>query len=159
MKIRKGKLATWGYIIAAGWFLAVSHVHGETVNYATDQKAEGSAYRTPEDMIDMLPGLKDVPKTFAFGQGYLVDFGGNQLHVNYRTHDSRKQKKQICTLGLSYTTPVAGFFSSQLNLPLIGASDLRSADWTHNQLGDYEVVMNKTVANHPVLKLAFSARF
>jgi len=159
MKIRKGKLVTWGFIIAAGWFLAVCHAHGATVNYATDEKTEGTAYQTPQDMIDMVPGLKEIPKTFTFGQGYLIDFGGNQLHVNYRTRESRKAKKQICTLGLSYTTPVAGFFSSQLNLPLMGATDLTSADWTRNSLGDYEVVMNRMAVSHPILKLAFSARF
>jgi hypothetical protein len=159
MKIRKSKLATWGYIIAAGWFLAVSHARGETVNYATDQKAEATAYRTPQDMLDMVPGLKEIPKTITLGQGYLIDFGGNQLHVNYRTRESRKAKKQICTLGLSYTTPVAGFFSSQLNLPLMGATDLMSSDWSRNSLGDYEVVMNRMAVSHPILKLAFSAHF
>jgi hypothetical protein len=159
MKIRKGKLITWGYLIAAGWFLAISHARGATVNYATDTKSEETSYKTPEDMIDMVPGLKCLPRNFTLGQGYMVNLTSSEIQIHHRSKETRKAKATSCSVGVSYTAPVAGSLSSQLNLPLFHATDLSSMDWSRNSIGDYDVSMNRLVSDRTVLKLAFNARF
>jgi hypothetical protein len=159
MRIRRGKLLTWGYIIAAGWFLAVAHARGAAINYASDAKADTTMYRTPEDMIEMVPILNKLPRTLNLGQGYLVNLSSDHLLINHRTSESQKAKAEPCSIGLSYSAPVAGSLSSQFNLPLFHATDLMASDWSRNPFGDYDVSMNRTTLDHPVLKIALSARF
>ena len=159
MKIRKGKLLTYGYIIAAGWFLAVTHARGASIDYSAAAKAEETAYKTPEDMLEMVPILKMFPRTITLGQGYLINLSSGQLRINHRTRESREAKSNLCSIGLSYSAPVAGSLSSQISLPLFHASDLMASDWSRNSFGDYDVTMNRTTLDHPVLKIALTARF
>jgi len=159
MKIRRGKLVTWGYIIAAGWFLAVAHARGATLTYASTAKTEETKYRTPEDMIEMVPGLNQLPRTFLLGQDYIIKLSSDQLRIHHRTHESRAHKTESCMFGLSYRAPMTGFLSSQIDLPLFHAPNLATLDWARNSVGDYDVSMNRAAVDHAVLTFALNARF
>jgi hypothetical protein len=159
MKIRRSKLLAWGYLIAAGWFLAVAHAHGETFNYKAGAASQQTSYKTPEDMIDMVPVLNQLPRAMTLGQGYLINLTSEQVRINHRSRETRKTKADPCMIGLSYSTPVAGSLSSQIDLPLFHATELVASDWSRNSLGDYQVTMSRMAVDHAILKLAFSARF
>ena len=159
MKIRKGKLLTWGYIIAAGWYLAVAHARGETMNYSSQVKSQETKYKAPEDMIEMVPVLNKLPRTLLLGQSTIIKLSPDQLRINHRTHETRTTKAEPCMIGLSYIAPMSGSLSSQINIPLFHAPNLTTLDWSRNAWGDYEVSMNRQAMDHATLKFALNARF
>jgi len=159
MKIRRRKLLTWGYIIAAGWFLAVTHARGEIVNYTAQLKAQGTQYRTPEDVLDKIPLLGQIPRSFLFGDGYTMKLTADQMRIDHMGRDSRSHGAQrTCMLGVSYTTPVA-FFTTRIDVPIFHSPTLAFSDWSRDSLGDYVVYMSRLPAAHSSLTLTLSARF
>jgi hypothetical protein len=158
MKMRR-RLITWGYVIAAGWFLAITHARGSTIDYASAAKADETKYRTPEDMIDMVPFLSSIPRTFLFGDGYKVKLTADQMRIDHMGQDSRSNGSQrTCMLGVSYTAPVA-FFTTRIDMPIFHSPTLALSDWSRDSLGDYVVYMSRLPAAHTALTLTLSARF
>ena len=157
--IKKRTLATWGYVIAAGWFMAVSHARGEVTNYSTQVKSQDSQYKTPEDVLDKVPFLGEIPRTFLMGDGYTMKLSVDQLRVDHMGRNSHsKGEKRTCMFGLSYTTPVA-FFTTRIDLPIFSSPTLAMTDWQANSLGDYVVYMSRQPVDHATLMLSLSARF
>ena len=157
--IKRRRLATWGYVIAAGWFLAISRAHGQTVNYAAQVKSQQTQYRTPEDVLDKIPFLGEIPRTFLMGDGYTMKLSVDQLRVDHMGRNSRtKGAKRTCMLGVSYTTPVA-FFTTRIDLPLFSSPTLALSDWQRNSLGDYVVYMSRLPIDHATLMFQLTARF
>jgi len=158
MKMRR-RLITWGYLIAAGWFLAIAHARGASVDYASTAKAGETKYRSPEDMIDMVPFLSSIPRTFLFGDGYKVKLSADQMRIDHMGQDSRSNGAQrTCMLGVSYTAPVA-FFTTRIDLPIFHSPTLAFSDWSPSSLGDYVVYMSRLPATRSSLTLMLTARF
>jgi len=152
-------MVTWGFVIAAGWFLAVAHAKGETMNYAVQVQAQDTQYKTPEDLISKIPFLGEIPRTFLMGDGYTMKLSGRQLRIDHMGNSSHTQGNQrTCMVGLSYTTPVA-FFTSRIDIPLFTSPTLALADWSRSSLGDYVVYMSRSPVDHAALTLALTARF
>lgn len=159
MKIKR-RMLTWGYLIVVGWFLAVAHAKGETINYTAQLKTEETKYKSPSDMLDMVPVLGKIPRAFSLGDGYSVKFSADQLRIDHLSRDSRvKPTPRTCTIGLSYSAPVGGSFSSRFDLPLFNAPTLAWSDWSRSSISDYAVCMSRTPVDHAALKIALSARF
>jgi len=150
---------TWVYVIAAGWFLAVSHARGETLNYAAQAKAQDTRYRTPEDMLDKIPFLGNIPRAYLLGDGYTMKLSVDRLRIDHMGRYSRtKGTNRSCMVGLSYTTPVA-FFTTRVDLPLFTSPTLALSDWQRSSMGDYVIYMSRLPVNHSALTLSISARF
>src|SRR5690348_11250282 len=120
MKFRPKQLFTMGFFTLASWFLLAMHAHGAVYSYsaATDVKGGESKYQRPEDLIlDKVPFLSELPRTFLFGDGFKMKLGLTDLRIDHMGTRSRTpMAKRQCMLGLSYTTPVAGFFTSRVDL-------------------------------------------
>ena len=159
MKKKSRKLMTWGFLIAAGWFLAIAHAKGETMNYTSQLKAQETKYQKPEDLLDKIPFLGEIPRTFLMGDGYTMKLSVNQLRIDHMGRNSRsKGEKRSCMVGLSYTTPVA-FFTTRVDVPIFHSPTLAWADWSRSSVGDYVVYMSRLPADHASLTLSLSARF
>jgi hypothetical protein len=159
MKKKRRKLVTWGFVISAGWFLAVAHAKGENLNYTAQIQAQQSKYQTPEDMIDKIPFLGDIPRSFLMGDGYTMKLSGTQLRIDHMAnHSHSKGEKRTCMVGLSYTTPVA-FFTTRIDIPIFNSPTLAFDDWSRSSLGDYVVYMSRLPVDHAALTLALTARF
>ncbi len=153
------RLFTWGFVIAAGWFLAVAHAKGDTINYATQAKSQDSQYKTPDDVLDKIPFLGEIPRTFLMGDGYTMKLSIDQLRVDHMgNHSHTKGVNRTCMVGVSYTTPVA-FFTTRVDLPIFSSPTLALSDWQANSLGDYVVYMSRLPVDHATLMLSLTARF
>jgi len=156
--IKRGKLIVWGYLLAAGWFLAVTHARGESLSY-TQARLQQTKYQSPNDMIDMIPFLGEIPRAFLFGDGYTMKLSGDELridHMGLQSHSRGTQRN--CMIGLSYTTPVA-FFTTRIDLPIFHSPTMTLSDWSRDSLGDYVVYLSRLPADHAQLTLSLSAHF
>ena len=150
---------TWGFVIGAWWFLALAHARGENLNYAAQIKSQDTRYKTPEDVLDTVPFLGDIPRSFLWGDGYTMKLSAEQLRVDHMGNHSRtKGKNRTCMIGVSYTTPVA-FFTTRIDLPLFSSPNLALSDWQANSLGDYVLYMSRLPVDHAALMLSLTARF
>ena len=158
--MRKGRrVLTWVYVIAAGWFLAVAHARGETVNYTSQLKAQETKYRTPEDLLDKIPFLGNIPRSFLLGDGYSMKLSVQELRIDHMGRHSRsKGENRTCMVGVSYTTPVA-FFTTRIDVPIFHSPTLALSDWQVSSLGDYVAYMSHVPVDHASLSLAITARF
>ena len=156
--IKRGKLIVWGYLLAAGWLLAVAHARGDSLSY-TQTRLQQTRYQTPTDMIDMIPFLGEIPRAFLFGDGYTMKLSGDQLRVDHMGMGSQsKGVQRTCMIGLSYTTPVA-FFTTRVDLPIFHSPTLALSDWSRDSLGDYVLYLSRLPADHSSLTLSITARF
>src|SRR5882672_10236493 len=103
--MRKSKrYFAWVYVIAAGWFLAVSHARGASLNYAAQAKVAETRYRTPEDLLDKIPFLGNIPRTFLMGDGFTMKLSVDRLRIDHMGRYSRsKGDNRTCMVGFSYT--------------------------------------------------------
>ena len=156
---KKRKLVTWGFVIAAGWFLAISRARGENLNYAAQAKPQASQYQTPEDVLDKVPFLGEIPRTFLWGDGYTMKLSVDQLRIDHMgSHSTSKGTKRTYMIGVSYTTPVA-FFTTRVDLPIFSSPTLDLSNWQVNSLGDYVLYMSRLPVDHAALMLSLTARF
>jgi len=150
---------TWGFVIAAGWFLAVAHAKGETLNYTSQIQAQAPKYNTPEDLIEKIPFLGDIPRSFLMGDGYTMKLSGTQLRIDHMgNHSDSKGEKRACMVGVSYITPVA-FFTTRIDIPIFHSPTLAMSDWSRSSMGDYVVYMSRLPVDHSALTLSLTARF
>jgi hypothetical protein len=158
--MRKSKrLIAWVYVIAAGWFLAVAHAKGETLNAISQPKVQETQYQTPEDLLNKIPFLGNIPRSYNVGDGYTMKLSVDRLRIDHMGRASRSSgSNHTCMLGLSYTTPVA-FFSTRVDLPIFNSPTLAFSDWQASSPGDYVVYMSRLPADHASLMLSLTARF
>jgi hypothetical protein len=140
-------------------FLWAASARAVSVNYNAQVQAEATKYHTPEDVMDMVPGLNQLPRTLRFGEGYTVKFSSDRLKIHHETRETRTGKTESCRIGLSYSAPVGGSLSSEINLPLFHAPTLGTSDWSRSSFGDYDVSMTRTALDHSAFKVALTARF
>ncbi len=159
MKTKRKKLIVWAYLIAAGWFLSVVRAHGATLDYTAPGKVHETAYQRPEDLLEKVPFLGNIPHSFLLGDGYTMKLAGTNLRIDHMGRASRsKGVKRSCMVGLSYTTPVA-FFTTRIDLPLFSSPTLAMKDWERNTMGDYVVYMSRLPAQKATLQLSITAKF
>src|ERR1019366_2193072 len=74
---------------------------------------------TPEDVIQMVPVLGKIPRSFLFSDGTTLKFSTNQLRFDHRgRRRAGSELQRTCLIGLSYTAAVGGSFSSEVHVPL-----------------------------------------
>jgi hypothetical protein len=154
------RILLWSLGLATGWFLFMPlHVSG--ADLSSEVKANATKYQTPEDFIlDAIPFLGEIPRTFLLGDGYKMKLTPQELridHMGYRSNSPAA--KRNCLIGFSYTTPVAGFFTTRVDLPLFSSLSPKMSDWTRSSFGDYVVYMSKGAAERTSLRLVVSAKF
>jgi len=129
-------------------------------DYSTKVNAgEVSKYQHPEDLLDMVPFLSEIPRSFLIGDGYKMKISSRELRIDHMANDTHAPaSRRNCSLGLSYTTPVA-FFTSRVDIPFFSADTLAWDSWTRNSVGDYVVYFSKTPVDASSVRLVLSARF
>src|SRR5688572_3375036 len=79
------------------------------LKFGAEAKAGETKYQRPEDLLDMIPFLSEIPRNFLFGNGYKVKLGVDNLRIDHMGSRSSTQKHaRDCMVGFSYTTPVMG---------------------------------------------------
>jgi len=151
----------WGLVLAVASMATASLVRADSsINYAAQVKLTQNSNQTPDDLLDKIPFLGQIPRSFIVGDGYKMRLSGRELridHMGYRTHTPTSQRN--CMFGLSYTTPVLGFFTYRVDLPLAHSDTLAAGDWSRSSLGDYVFYFSRTPVDHPELKLLLTAHF
>ncbi len=140
-------------------FLLGSTLSAQTMNYSAQVKAGETKYRSPEDLIDRVPFLAEIPRSFIVGDGFKMKISGRELridHMAYRSHAPISHRE--CLIGLSYTTPVA-FFTSRIDVPLFSSKTLALSDWSRSSLGDYVVYLSQKPIEAASIKFIISAHF
>lgn len=160
MKNLRGLLIS-GLAVVAGSLTVASSAQAEPMNYALQAKAEETKYRTPEDLLDKIPFLGEIPRTFLLGDGYKMKLSADSLRIDHMGTRSRSRtlNQRNCMIGISYTTPVAGFFTTRVDLPILNAETPKWSDWSVSSLGDYVVYMSRTPAESAAFRLSISAKF
>lgn len=149
-----------GGFVVGGWWLPLSIAFAADAGYAAQVRAAETKYKTPEDLLDVVPFLGEIPRSFLLGDGYQMKLSVDQLRIDHMGRHSRSRgAKRTCMIGVSYTTPVAGFFTSRIDLPIFHSPTLAWSDWSVSSLGDYVVYMSRIPAERSSIRLAISARF
>lgn len=145
-------------LLGIGIFVSLSQA--ASLDYAAQVRDQQTKYRKPEDLLDLVPFLGQIPRSFLIGDGYRMNLSGMELRIDHMARHSRAPVQQrTCMMGFSYTTPVAGFFTSRIDLPLFNSSSLRPSDWSFSSVGDYVVYLSRTEVYQSSLRLMASARF
>ena len=155
------KRLSYSLLLGVCMGMAIGHfTPAQAEDYSTKVTAgEPSKYQHPEDVLDMVPFLSEIPRSFLIGDGYQMKLSGRELRIDHMGADSHVPvSRRNCSLGLSYTTPVA-FFTSRVDIPLFSASTLAWDSWTRNSIGDYVVYLSKTPVDNASLRLVLSAKF
>lgn len=125
-----------------------------------EMKPNDTKYQRPEDLIDLVPVLSAIPRSFLFGDGYRMKLNGQELqidHMGFRSNSPAKTRN--CLIFLSYSAPTS-FFGSRIDLPLFHSEDLRPSDWASSSMNDYSLHFSKNPAfSHPTLQLLATAHF
>lgn len=150
-----------GMGIVAG-FLLKGQAEATPLNMGAQAKAgeTPSKYQKPEDLLDMIPFLSDIPRNLIFGNGYKMKLGVSSMridHMGYRSSTAKNARD--CMIGFSYTTPVAGFFTSRVDLPLVHSATPSPKDWSMSSLGDYTAYFSRGAAEAPSVKFVITAKF
>lgn len=155
----KRRAFIWLLFLTLGWLLAKPHAHASLSSIPAGAEAP-SRYQSPEDLLDLIPFLGDLPKTFLIGDGFEMKLSGHSLRIDHMgTRSKSGAKKRDCMVGLSYVTPVAGFFTSRVDVPLLFSPSPELEQWSINSLGDYVAYFSKGVSDSSSVRLALSARF
>ena len=157
MKIKRSHLLM-GLVFLAGAAQAVATPI--QTKFGAEAKAGETKFRRPEDLLDMVPFLSGIPRHFILGNGFKMKLGVDNLridHMGYRS--STRKDARDCMVGFSYTTPVAGFFTTRIDLPLVTSITPRVQDWTVSRLGDYTAYFSRGAAAGPSLRFVLTAKF
>jgi len=152
----------WLLIMTLGWLLSRGVAQAARIPGLdlTQNRAETSKYQRPEDLLDMIPFLGEIPRTFLVGDGFDIKISGTQLRIDHMGRNSKATaKRRDCMIGLSYVTPVAGFFTSRVDIPLFYSPTPEIEQWSMNHLGDYVAYFSKGASESKSFRLAISAKF
>jgi hypothetical protein len=156
-------LSGMGLLTIALGLAAGPQAYGEVYSLPPIGKTPEAAtqYQRPEDiLIAKVPLLAALPSTFLLGDGFKVKLGVSDLRIDHMgSHSRSPMAKRNCMVGISYLTPVAGFFTSRVDLPLFASPDLHLSDWSHTSLGDYVAYFSRGAVDQPSLRLVLSAKF
>jgi len=150
----------WLMLMTLSWLLCkphTAHAYAPDLNKAAEPQA--SKYKSPEDLIDLIPVVNHVPRTFLWGRGYVMRLSGQTLRIDHRLQSKNPTvHRGDCTLGFSYVTPVAGFFTTRIDMPLFYSNSINMSEMSFNRMGDYVTSFSRG-ADTPSLRLVFSAKF
>ena len=151
----------WLLFFTLGWLLCRREAHADSsLNLKTPPVPVANPYQRPEDLISLIPFLGEIPRSFLLGDGYQMKLSGTELRIDHMgLHSRAPQKKRDCMIGISYIRPVAGFFTSRIDLPLLFSPTPDVDQWSMNSLGDYVAYFSKGAEGGNILRLAISARF
>jgi hypothetical protein len=158
MKSRR-RAFLWLLIMTLGWLLSRGHANAYALD-VNQPPTPASHYQRPEDLFDMIPILGKLPRTFLIGDGYKMKLSGDHLRIDHMGSQSKSTiPRRDCMIGISYVRPVAGFFTSRVELPLFYAPEPKMSEWSMNSLGDYVAFFSKGASESSSVRLAFSAKF
>jgi len=147
-------------MMTLGWL--VSHprlVHALPLDLLKSAEPQ-SHYQSPEDLIDMIPVLNQLPRNFIWGRGYVMKVEGQTLRIDHRiSQTGAATKRSDCTIGFSYVTPVAGFFTSRIDLPLFYSQTPSFSSLAFNSMGDYATSFSRGATDARSLRFIVSAKF
>jgi hypothetical protein len=143
-----------------GWLVCHPHVvHALPLDLNKHAEPQ-SHYQSPEDLIDMIPVLNQLPRNFIWGRGYVMKVSGQTLRIDHRIAQATAATKRTdCTIGFSYVTPVAGFFTSRIDLPLFYSQTPNFSSLAFNSMGDYVTSFSRGVSDNRSLRFVVSAKF
>lgn len=122
-------------------------------------KPETPKYRTPEDLLGMVPIVGDIPRSFIWGEGYKMHLGTDSLQIDHRGYNLHHSPKNCnCSVFLRYESPVA-FFGTRMELPLLEGGSTNLNGWALTPLGSYTMRFMKNAPDHPSVTLNFVAHF
>lgn len=148
----------WLLIMTLGWL--VSRPHSAHALPLDLHKEPPSHYQSPEDIIDMIPLLNQIPRNFIWGRGYVMKVAGQTIRIDHRIAQIKgAPKRGDCTIGFTYVTPVAGFLTSRIDLPLFYSQTANFSALAFNSMGDYVTSFSRGAANTRSLRLVVSTRF
>jgi hypothetical protein len=108
----------------------------------------------------VIPFLGDIPRSFLIGDGFNMKISGTSLRIDHMGYRSKATvKNRDCMIGFSYVTPVAGFFTSRVDVPLFYSPNPDIEQWSMNTLGDYVAYFSKGTSEIKSFRLAISAKF
>ena len=159
MRIKRRSLY-WLFVLTIGWLLCRPHLaHALPLDLNKGAEEPRSRFQSPEDLIELIPVLNQLPRSFVFGRGYTLKLSGQSLRINHFVKRRKEApRRRDCFLGLSYVTPVAGFFTSRIDVPLFYAPTPSVAAWSVNNMGDYAATFSRGTQTQ-ALRLAFNAKF
>lgn len=147
-------------IVLLGLMTLYQSASASALNYTAEIKSQETRYRTPEDLLSMVPLLGDIPRTFLIGDGYKMDLSIDEMRIDHMATNSRSpMKHRICNVSLSYALPVAGFFSSSFDFLLFNGDTFKPSDLSMSTLGDYVIHLSRQPLDGSTLKLVANARF
>lgn len=153
-------LFRFGFSILIGGLALAPVAQAAVSPYAPAPRAGQTKYERPEDLLEKVPFLSEIPRTLLIGDGFKMDISLDHLRIDHMGSRSRSPaSKRNCLIGLSYTTPVAGFFTSRMDLPLLTASEFRWSAWTPSTLGDYVAFFSRGAVEQTSYHLVLSAKF
>jgi hypothetical protein len=151
---------------ASKWLLILAVAGGSTLpsaqaaDYGIQLKESQTKHQRPEDAIDMIPFLGSIPKSFLVGDGYKMRLTAKELRIDHMGNRSASPAhRRNCMVGISYSTPVAGFFSSRIDIPFMSADKPAIENWTRNSLGDYVIFLSRQPVDKAAVRLIATARF
>ena len=157
----KTRRRSWLWLLALtlGWLLSRPHLaHALVVDFNKDA-VQPSHYQSPEDLIDLIPLINELPRSFIWGRGYSMKIAGQSLQINHLNAPAKAVAHyRTCSIGFSYVTPVAGFMTSHIEVPLIYSPTPDFSSWSMNNVGDYIASFSRGHES-PSLRLALSAKF
>ncbi|MFA5975794.1 MAG: hypothetical protein WC859_06450 [Elusimicrobiota bacterium] len=158
--IKTAYIAWKVFFILSCWLLLATQASADRYNYKATAPNSETKYQRPEDLLDKIPFVSDIPRTFIIGDGFKMNLSLDHLRIDHMGSRSRSPaSKRTCLIGFSYTTPVAGFFTSRIDLPLFTAAEFRWSEWTTSTLGDYVAYFSKDAVEATSLRFVLSAKF
>jgi hypothetical protein len=159
MQRSKRRAFLWLLFMTLGWLLCRHTAHAAQFDTKAGQEP-ASRYQRPEDVLDLIPFLGDIPRTFLIGDGFNMKLSGTSLRIDHMGYRSKATvKNRDCMIGFSYMTPVAGFFTSRVDVPIFYSANLAMNEWAANSLGDYVAYFSKGASENSSFRLAISAKF
>jgi hypothetical protein len=151
----------WLLVLTTGWMLTkphLAHAYTPDLNKAAEEPA--SHYKSPEDLIELVPVLNRLPRTFIWSGGYVMKLSGQTLRIAHRlTRANKPVKRGDCTMGFSYVTPVAGFLTSKIDFPLFYSDTPDFSSLSFNRMGDYVTSFSRGASDSRSLRFVVSAKF
>jgi|GEM_PF-2528694 len=150
----------WLLVLTLGWLLSKPHsAHAQAYNLNTAAEEQPSHYKSPEDLIELIPVVNHLPRTYNWGRGYIVKLSGQSLRIDHRINQTHATvKRGDCTIGFSYVTPVAGFFTSRIDLPLFYSQKANFSEVSFNRMGDYVTYFSRGTDTQSI-RFLISSRF
>jgi len=136
-------------------------VYAIPTDFNAQVKSQQSSIKTPEDFVlNRFPLLKRLSQAFLLGDGFSMKLTRDELQIHHMAKNSKAPMSyRNCMVSFTYLTPVAGFFTSRIDIPLFNARTMTMEDWSSSSFGDYVAHFSKGASDHATIRLSLNARF